>query len=79
MKKYYEIKISLEEDSIAMDANGNYVISTGIELVDGGIFITNTNSWNITAQDLKYCNIVASKDTIDLQDKSYIDSKTKFA
>ena len=56
MKKYYEIKISLKEDSIAMDANGNYVISTGIELEDGGIFITNTNSWNITAEDLKYCN-----------------------
>ena len=70
MKKYYEIKISLEENSIAMDANGNYVISTGIELIDGGIFIANTNSWNITAEDLKYCDIVANKDTIDLQDKS---------
>ena len=69
MKKFYQIQLNFDE-GITKDARGKHVLSTGISLSDEGLFITNTNSWNITAQDLKYCNIVASKDTIDLQDKS---------
>ena len=69
MKKFYQIQLNFDE-GVTKDARGKHVLSTGISLSDEGLFITNTNSWQITADDIKDCNILVNTNTVNFQDKS---------